>query len=132
METKLLHRAQVDYWGIVFTVLCFIHCVLMPLLFQSLPILGMELTENLWIEGVLLLLTLWAGIRSIVLNYMRDHHRLWPLLLFAGGYLLMIASVFISPAESILKILGAPCLAGAHLLNLSISRKCHRHKMLTQ
>jgi hypothetical protein len=42
--------ARLDSIGITASTLCAIHCAAMPLLFTSLPLLGLGFLANAWVE----------------------------------------------------------------------------------
>jgi hypothetical protein len=61
MNTKI----NWDALGIATSLACAIHCALLPLLFTSLPIFGVNVIENLIFEVIMVLLAFFIGIYSL-------------------------------------------------------------------
>lgn len=122
---------NLDTIGIGASMLCAVHCAVLPLLFAALPLLGMEITENPLLEYCLLLFSFFIGCLALSQGYWRHHRRLLPLLLFIGGFALLLAGHFLEMAaawEYTLICTGAAAIVSAHLLNQRHRRYCRVHK----
>ncbi|HEY2583370.1 MAG TPA: MerC domain-containing protein, partial [Mucilaginibacter sp.] len=52
------HKSGLDNVGMTASVLCAIHCALVPLLITSLPLLGLGFLANPWLEWSMIILAL--------------------------------------------------------------------------
>lgn len=116
--------------GISASLVCAIHCALMPLLISSLPLFGVNLIENIWVEIVLLVLAFVVGFYSLWHGYRKHHHRVITLFVFSAGISLFVVHQFIDvPYYGITLILpGVIAVLSAHYLNYRLCRKanhCH-------
>lgn len=116
--------------GISASLICAIHCALMPLLLTSLPLFGVNLIENLWIEFSLLGIAFIVGLFSLWHGYRRHHHRVITLILFSFGIVLFLTHQLIHIAYSglIFILPGVIAILLAHYLNFRLCQKanhCH-------
>jgi hypothetical protein len=116
--------------GISASLICAIHCALMPLLVTSLPLFGINLIENIWVEVALLLIAFVVGFYSLWHGYRKHHHRIITLLIFSAGITLFVVHQFVEePFYGITLILpGVIAVLTAHYLNYRLCRKanhCH-------
>ena len=120
--------SRLDNIGITASTLCAVHCALVPVLFTSLPLLGLGFLANAWVEWSMIILALMIGIYSIGLSYLRIHRQLQPLLLLAAGFtVIMLGHAFINGwAEAVIVPLGGLLIATAHFVNYKCSGAC-RH-----
>lgn len=122
---------NLDTIGIGASMLCAVHCAVLPLLFAALPLLGLEITENAILEYCLLLFSFVIGCLALGQGYLRHHRRLLPLVLFVVGFVLLLAGHFwtdTAAAEYMLICIGAGAIVSAHLLNQRHRRYCRIHK----
>jgi hypothetical protein len=110
--------------GIGASVICAIHCALLPLLLTSLPLFGINIIHHLGFELGMIALALVIGSYSMYHGYKKHHHRLTPWLLFLlGGGFLVLKQLF--PDYQLLLLVPAVALIiYAHLLNV---RSCRSH-----
>nr|WP_295868518.1 MerC domain-containing protein [uncultured Chitinophaga sp.] len=128
---NIFRRMNLDTIGIGASMLCAVHCAVLPLLFAALPLLGMEIAENDVLEYCLLLFSFLIGCLALGQGYLRHHRRLLPLLLFVAGFALLLAGHFwteAAAAEYTLICIGAGAIVSAHLLNQRHRRYCRVHK----
>ena len=116
--------------GISASLICAIHCALMPLLVTSLPLFGVNLIENIWVEVSLLVFAFVVGFYSLWHGYKKHHHRIVTLLIFTAGITLFVVHQFVEvPYYGITLILpGVISVLSAHFLNYRLCRKanhCH-------
>lgn len=131
-----LHR--LDVTGSALSTLCAIHCMAMPLIAATLPLLGLTLLGSRGWEQftcaamvALAAFCLWQGCRR--------HKRWWLLLVLAGGAGTVLGTQFLWAddgndaccaarldwAEAAFMFAGGLAIATAHGLNLHYRRKCH-------
>ena len=116
-----------DRIGMVLAVLCFVHCVAGPLLLSVAGLAGLigasEKLDSWFLAGSFV-----TGTVSLIPGYRKRHGRLICLALFVVGITALglrhrvHAGLF--PVEVIATALGAGLIAGAHALNLRLSRRC--------
>ena len=118
------YRINWDWLGIGASVICAIHCALLPLLLTSLPLFGINIIHHLGFELGMIALALVIGSYSMYHGYKKHHHRLTPWLLFLlGGGFLVLKQLF--PDYQLLLLVPAGALIiYAHLLNV---RSCRSH-----
>ncbi|MGF7039773.1 CHASE2 domain-containing sensor protein [Mucilaginibacter lappiensis] len=120
--------ARLDNIGITASTLCAIHCAIVPVLFTSLPLLGLGFLANAWVEWGMIVLALVIGVYSIGLSYLRTHRRPLPLFLLITGFvIIMLGHAFIKGwAEAIIVPIGGLLIAIAHFVNYKRTGAC-RH-----
>jgi len=118
--------SRLDNIGMTASTLCAIHCAVVPLIFTSLPLLGLGFLANPWFEWGMIILAFIIGVSSISLSYFRTHRRLLPLTLLTIGFLIIIAGhLFITNwIEGIVVPLGGLTIAVAHFVNYKYAGMC--------
>ena len=108
---------------------CAVHCVLLPLVFTTLPFLGIELMKNVFIESATISISLLIGGWAIANGYRKHHRNKIIPVLFAFGIAFLATGnlVHYKILEISLMFSGAALLITAHILNW---RKC-QHCTLT-
>ncbi|GAA0529544.1 MerC domain-containing protein [Chitinophaga japonensis] len=126
MPYNRLRKLNLDALGIGASLICAIHCAVLPLLVTILPLLGLEILENEKLEYGLLAFTLFVGGASLFRGYRYCYHHVRPLLLFALGFLLLLSGHFLAAGhwEPVFISTGALLIITAHTWNLRASRHC--------
>jgi hypothetical protein len=127
MEVKLGYRKRWDSISIGASIVCAIHCVLLPIFLSTLPFLGIEIMRNMRLEIITIATSLTVGSWALFNGYRKHHHDLWPVIIFILGICCMlIANVLIKTerAEILLKLVGAGSIVTAHGFNLKYCRQC--------
>ncbi len=109
-------QTPLDATAITLSALCLIHCLALPVLSLSLPVLG-ALAEAEWIHQVLVILALPIPVIA-VLNDRGQSGRYEFTVLAAVSLSLMLAAAFFEPLhdfETALTIVGSTLLAAAHI-----------------
>lgn len=85
-------RAKVnwDAIGISASLICAIHCAILPLFMVSLPLMGVELIHNHYFEYGMIFLAFLIGSYSLYHGYKQHHHKKYPLFLFSIGIMLLV------------------------------------------
>ena len=125
---KATKAFKLDNIGMTASTLCAIHCAAVPVLFSSLPFLGLGFLANPWVEWVMIGIALIVGVSSIGVSFFRSHHKALPLILFVGGFvIILIGHLFThaSLAEAILVPMGGICIAVAHFVNYKYVGTCN-------
>lgn len=115
------------------SVACLVHCALLPIAMILLPIgVSTFLQKHEWLEGVLIMLSLVAGIYATVHSYVRHHKKVLPLLLIIVAACLLIYHVFVEKQENkITSSMGVVLILIAQTLNYIFCKKssqCHTHR----
>lgn len=126
-STSARLAATADRVGMLGSLLCAVHCALMPLLLALLPALGVGALGLGDIDQMVVVFATVLGITSLTLGFRRHRaFRAWALLV--PGLLLVWAGSFTtlhdhSAAHVLLMVAGGLLIAGAHLLNLRLSHQ---------
>jgi len=120
------HSLKLDNIGMTASVLCAIHCAIVPILITSLPLIGLGFLANPLIEWSMIILALFIGIYAISLSYFRTHHKRLPMLLLITGFAIIIAGhLFITSwQEAIIVPIGGLLIATAHFFNYKYTGLC--------
>jgi hypothetical protein len=120
------HSSGLDNIGMTASVLCAIHCAIVPILITSLPLLGLGFLANPLLEWGMITLALFIGFYAIGISYFRTHHKPLPILLLTTGFLVIIAGhLFITGwYEAIIVPVGGLLIATAHFFNFRYTGMC--------
>ena len=118
-----LRFLQWDLLGISVSLLCAVHCVVLPLALSSLSILGGPLLHNRWLEGGIIACSFVIGLMAFYKGCFVQHKAKWPLLLFTAGFALLLINqwneqnaFYLIPAATVLMV-------SAHYINY---RRCQQ------
>lgn len=114
-----------DAVGIATSVLCAIHCTLLPLLMSSLPLFGINILHNLLFEWGMIVLAFAVGSYALFHGYIRHHHSLLPVLLFSAGFALLVLKQFFHDVENWFLLPAVVLIISGHYHNY---RLCHKSK----
>lgn len=119
---------QADKAGMVTSILCAIHCALLPMLLGVLPLIGLGFLATLWVEVLMVSFSLFIGIYALSSSCAK-HQRNLPIIILITGFIILISGHLIfSPYESILAPTGGLTIAFAHFINLRYTKACiHQH-----
>jgi MerC mercury resistance protein len=112
-----------DGLGIVTSIACAIHCIVLPVAFSSLPLLGIDIVHNKIFEWGMILLAFLVGMYSLLHGYKTHHKNKLPLILFSIGFLFLIAKQFWVDNEKLFVIPAVIFIILAHVNNFLQSRK---------
>lgn len=115
-----------DALGIAASLACAIHCALLPLLFASLPIFGINVIENTVFEIVMLVLAFAIGICSLYHCWKKHHHNLLPITVFLLGFIFLVLKLFYVEYETWLLVPAVTGIISAHIINFRAC-KIHNH-----
>ena len=114
-----------DALGIGTSILCAIHCALLPVLVTTLPVFGINIVHNLIFEWGMIALAFVVGSYSLFHGYIKHHRSLRPVLIFSVGFIFLILKQFFTQFEIPLLFVAVACIISAHYYNY---RLCHRTK----
>lgn len=110
--------SRLDNWGIFVSLLCFVHCATMPILFISSTYLSAELEGIHALELPLLLLAILIGTLAISKAY-KSHQKVLPVVIMLFGFVLLLAGGFAANElqETIIRVTGSLAVMLGHTLN---------------
>lgn len=114
-----------DHVGVGGSVICLVHCLLLPLAAATVP--GLVLFEGQWLHRWLAIALAASALLALIPGW-RIHGRWLPGLLMAGGLAAVNTAAFAAPEswETRLTVLGGLCLIAAHGINHHLRRSCPR------
>ena len=120
------HHALLDRLGATGSLLCALHCALLPVVIALLPSIGLAGFLGERIEVAFVLFASAVGLYSLVSGYRR--HRLWQALaLMLPGLLILWVGVLYRPLHesvwphAVVMTLGGTLVGLAHLANLRLN-----------
>jgi uncharacterized membrane protein YhaH (DUF805 family) len=122
---------RLDNVGITASILCAIHCAAIPVLFTSLPLIGLGFLANACVEWGMIIFALLIGFYSIGLSYRRVHHRPVPVIMLLLGFVIIMAghAFAAGKTEAFIVPVGGILIAAAHFVNYRYTDACnHDHK----
>lgn len=114
-----------DALGIGTSILCAIHCALLPVLMGSLPVFGVNIIHNLAFEWSMIAIAFAVGSYSLFHGYIKHHRSLVPVLIFSVGFIFLVLKQFFAQYEVPFLIIAVVLIICAHFYNY---RLCHRSK----
>jgi uncharacterized membrane protein YqjE len=124
-----IYKGAADIVSAGLSLLCVIHCLLLPLFLTSVSLLGIELLENKPLEIIIILLSAIAGGYAVKRGYLPFHRNKSVLVLFLIGLASMIGGNFFpEEAEALLKGTGALLIIVSHIQNWKLSKTIHSNK----
>jgi hypothetical protein len=111
-----------DAFGVATSVVCAVHCAILPVVLTSLPLFGINIIRNEAFEIFMIALALCAGI--FALQHGRKHHgQLLPALIFSAGIFFLFAKEIWSEKEIFFLIPAVTLILTAHFINHYLCRK---------
>ena len=118
-------RVNWDTMGIATSVLCAIHCALLPVIMTTLPVFGINIIHNAFFEWGMIALAFLVGIYSLYHGFIKHHHSYLPFLIFSVGFLFLILKQLIPFMEYYFLAIAVCLIITAHYYNY---RLCHQSK----
>jgi hypothetical protein len=118
-----------DALGIATSIVCAIHCALLPLILTSLPLFGVNIINNVSFELFMILFAFCIGAYSLYHGWKKHHHRFLPFIIFCGGMLLLFGKQIWHPHELFFLIPAVIFIVSAHYFNFRFCRSYnHAHQ----
>jgi hypothetical protein len=118
----MFRKINWDILGISASVLCAIHCAILPLLLVSLQVMGVNVIHNPSFEYGMIILAFVVGSLALSHGFRHHHRHPGPWLLFTAGLLLLVAKQIWHQYELRLLPFAVVLIIGAHVLNHRFSR----------
>src|SRR5678809_666706 len=120
-----------DALGIATSLVCAVHCAVLPLLITSLPLFGINIIHNNVFEAGMIALAFLIGSLVLYHGYKRHHHRVLPLLTFSAGFIFLVLKEIFVSYEIVLLVPAVLPILTAHFFNYRFCRKAnHCHCLL--
>ena len=110
-----------DALGITTSILCAIHCAILPLAVASLPVLGVNIIHNAPFEYGMIGLAFLIGSWALWHGFHKHHRHSGPWLVFTGGMLFLLAKQIWHQYEFRLLPFAVIGIVAAHILNYRLS-----------
>src|SRR5215831_12917410 len=114
---NLKNRINWDALGVGASLACAIHCAILPLLLTSLPILGVNIIENVGFEYFMIFLAIAIGLYSLWHGYRKHHNDRLPMILFLLGAILLFAKQLWHNYELWILPFAVVLIVSAHIMN---------------
>lgn len=115
---------HLDFIGFMTSLLCAIHCAVLPLLISILPLAGFQFIKNPLFEFSIIFLSFILASVALLRGFKKHKNRL-PLLIISSGFVLIFfGHLFESSWFGIIMLtLGAMAIGLAHYLNWKTIKK---------
>jgi hypothetical protein len=114
--------------GVAASLVCAIHCAIVPLFITSLPLLGLDLVDSPVFEFSMLGTAYIIGFISLRHGYRLHHHKAMPLVLFTLGIGTLGVKEFVAGRPLWLVFPAVALILAAHYFNHRLCQKanhCH-------
>ena len=118
--------SKLDNIGMTASVLCAIHCAVVPIVITSLPLFGLGFLANPFVEWSMIILAVFIGFYAIGFSYLRVHHKPVPIVLLISGFLVIIVGHLLVSGwhEALVVPVGGLLIATAHFFNFRYTGIC--------
>ncbi len=113
-----------DGLGIATSIICAIHCAILPLILSSFPLFGINIIHNVFFEWLMIAIAIMVGIYSLSHGYKKHHHQMLPIIVFSVGAFFLLIKQF-TQTEYTFLFIAVICIISAHMINY---RLCTRSK----
>ena len=114
-----------DKMGIATSIVCAIHCALLPALTATLPVFGIDIVDNLYFEWGMIALAFFVGVYSLYHGFIKHHRNLKPVYIFIAGFVFLVLKQFFHQYEYLFLTIAVLLIITAHFYNY---RLCHQSK----
>jgi MerC mercury resistance protein len=117
---------KLDKIGICVSLLCAVHCAMLPLIITLLPLIGFKFLANEYFEMAIIASSLLIGYTSLRGSY-RKHYNSKPLIIITQGFMVIfIGKIFVATHyEWLFLTAGGLLIATAHFYNSRLSMHAH-------
>jgi MerC mercury resistance protein len=109
-----------DGFAISASLLCLIHCLVLPIMILALPLTAVALGNSEWFHPVILMFAIPTSLYALLSGF-REHGQLKSLIFGFIGILCLFLGLWIEHfalAETVLTVIGSLFLAAGHLQNI--------------
>ena len=112
-----------DFFGMVTSIACAIHCAILPLLLSSLPFFGINIINNSSFEWLMIGIAFFVGSIAVLHGYRSHHKSLTPFYLFSAGFIFLVVKQFFHSQEFLFLAPAIFFILYAHFLNYRYCRQ---------
>ena len=123
----MIRKVNWDALGTTTSILCAIHCAILPLAVATLPVLGINIVHNAFFEYGMIGLAFLIGTWALWHGFSHHHRRLTPWFLFVGGVILLIAKQVWHSYELRILPFAVLFIIAAHVLNFRWTKSCQAY-----
>lgn len=127
---KLKDSIRLDKLAMTSSLICAIHCAIVPFLILGSAFSGLQFLHNHWFEWIFIGLAVIFVLLSLIPAYKKHHKNAVPLLFASIGFLFLVLSRFTPSemAEVVLTTMGSILITVAHYINWKLSKnRCDIH-----
>lgn len=126
MNTKI----NWDFFGVVTSIACAVHCAILPLVISSFPLFGINIIHNAIFEWLMIAIAFTIGSVAVLHGYRSHHKNLLPFYLFSAGFAFLVIKQFFHDQEIFLLAPAVGFILYAHFLNYKYTRHTSAAKSL--
>jgi hypothetical protein len=127
MINKLNFSEKLDKAGMILSITCLVHCLILPIILATIPFVAfLSFMKSPWAETSMIIFAIINSIFAVTLNFKKHKNLIVPALFLSGSFLLMlnfIAHSLIVANEYIITI-GAFLIGVGHLINHKLCNSC--------
>lgn len=116
-------RINWDFFGIVTSIACAVHCAILPLLISSLPVFGINIINNSPFEWLMITAAFVIGSIAVLHGYSSHHKSLVPFYLFTTGFIFLVIKQLFHGQEFLFLAPAVFFILYAHFLNYRYCRQ---------
>jgi hypothetical protein len=117
------YKINWDALGVTTSLLCAIHCAVLPLAVASLPVFGFNIIDNVRFEYGMISLAFAIGSWALWHGFHKHHRCSLPWLLFTAGMILLLAKQLWHEYQFRLLPFAVILIVTAHFLNYRFCRE---------
>ena len=117
-----------DKMGIVTSILCAIHCGVLPFILPALSLFGISIVHNILFEWMMIAIAFFVGIYALYHGFKKHHHQYQPIIIFLVGFCFLVAKQFFYNQEILLLCIAVVLIIYAHYSNY---KKCSKNKCIS-
>lgn len=120
-------KVNIDKVGVGLSSICLVHCLLLPVIFATIPFFSfLGFMKHPLTESLLIIFAILNAVLAVTLNFRKHKNFIVPAIFLSGSFLLALfffASSFVHDNEYII-LIGAALIGVGHLVNKSLCDKC--------
>ncbi len=123
--TTYLRKTSVDKFGVFTSMVCAVHCSVLPIISSLLPLSGLSFFEKPEVEFGFIGMSLIIALYSLIPSYLKIHKSKTPSLIVLFGFSLITLGHLsgLEAMEAYTSTLGGLSIAFAHILNITLLKK---------
>jgi hypothetical protein len=118
-----------DKLGIATSILCAIHCALLPVFTASLPVFGVNIVHNAGFEWGMIALAFFVGVYSLYHGFVKHHKTFLPIIIFSAGIVFLVLKQFFILHEYWFLAIAVTLIVTAHFYNYTL---CNKSKCVSE